>query len=66
MSKSSKRKLNELTYQKKQVVDHLNKCESCRKLAVDFHISKSTESNINCNKSAIIEAWEQNCSAQRK
>jgi transposase len=51
---------------KKEVWNHLSKGESCRKQAEDFGISKSTVSNISSNRAAITEAWEKNCSAERK
>ena len=55
----SKRKFVELTIEKKkQVLDHLSNGESCRKLAEEYGISKSTVSNINNNRTAIINAWE--------
>ncbi|PSN37106.1 hypothetical protein C0J52_12588 [Blattella germanica] len=46
---------------KKEVLNRLRKGESCRKLAEEYGISKSTVSNINKNSAAIIDAWENNC-----
>jgi transposase len=52
--------------EKKKVLDHLSKGESCRKLAENFGILKSTVSNISSDKVAITEVWEKNFSAERK
>jgi FixJ family two-component response regulator len=62
-----KRKLVELTLEKKkEILDHLSKGESCRKLTEDFGISKFTVSDISSNRAAITDAWEKNYSVERK
>jgi hypothetical protein len=50
-----KRKLVELTLEKmKETLDHLKKGESCRRLADEYSISKSTVSNIRAEEPLLL------------
>ncbi|XP_064479102.1 tigger transposable element-derived protein 6-like [Ornithodoros turicata] len=62
-----KRKLVELTLErKKEVLDRLYGGATCRQVAEEFKISKSTVSKIGTSRDEILCAWEQNSSSKRK
>jgi hypothetical protein len=44
----------------------IDKGVSHRTTAVQFGVAKSTIGNINKNRDAIMQSWEQNCSNERK
>ena len=64
----AKRKFQtELSLQKKsEVLLHIQKGESQRKLAEQYGVSKTTIANIKKNEHSIINAVETNCSENRK
>jgi hypothetical protein len=62
-----RKRLNELNIdKKKEVLYLLDKVVSQRTVAVHFGVAKSTVGNINKNRGAILKAWEENCSDERK
>lgn len=62
-----KRKLVELTLErKKEVLDRLHGGATCRQVAEEFKISKSTVSKISTSRDEILRAWEQNSNSKRK
>lgn len=64
---NKRKKPNELQISVKvEVLDMCDKGYSCRKIAEKYHISKSTVTNIKNQKDAILSAWENNCSENRK
>jgi DNA invertase Pin-like site-specific DNA recombinase len=64
---SKRKRLNGLNMEKKkEVLDLIDKGVSERTIAVHFGVVKSTVGNINKNRGAILKAWEENCSNERK
>lgn len=62
-----KRKLLELTLdKKKEVLDRIQAGRTCRQVAEEFAVSKSTVSKISTSKEEILRAWEENGNSKRK
>ena len=64
---SVKRKLNELTIdKKKEVLDKLEKGNTTRFFAAEYGLSQKTISNIKQSRHTVMELWNANCSSERR
>jgi FixJ family two-component response regulator len=64
---SKRKKLNELTIEKKkEVLDLIAKGVGQRAIAVQSGAAKSTTGNIDKIREAILKAWEENYDSERK